>query len=396
VAKRQDNVAITFNFLLSKGLTPAQAAGAVGGLMGESGVHLDPKAKNPTSGATGVGQWLGGRLAALMAKPNPLSLKTQLDHLWEELEGPERGAYKQLKSAKTIDEATDAWVRGFERPSAGEIASSIGTRKQYARNVFNSSKNFQGAAAPSNGATGAVSTAGTAEAPSVANTAPDLASVQLLAQALQPAPQIQSTPPPAPAFSAAPTLPQGYQQAQSSAPVAPKQDIGQLVAAASAIQGQSASTPSAAPASTPASADVASPNTGPMGDAAFGKSHSPLFELIHNGAGGKAFAVKNGKAVDPSVYRSVWAGHANHVHVAAGPNTIVALGKLAQQMGLQIGGNVYFTGKQDTGGHADQSYHYRRGRTKSGKVADEAIDVSGDPRKMNLYAQRVQSLYGLG
>jgi hypothetical protein len=167
------------------------------------------------------------------------------------------------------------------------------------------------------------------------------------------------------------------------------------VAAASAIQGEPASTPGT-PSSSPASADVASPNTGPMGDAAFGKSHSPLFELIHNGAGGKAFAVKNGKAVDPSVYRSVWAGHANHVHVAAGPNTIVALGKLAQQMGLRVGGNVYFTGQQDTGGHAAQSYHYRRGKTKGGKVADEAIDVSGDPRKMNVYAQRVQSLYGLG
>ena len=197
------------------------------------------------------------------------------------------------------------------------------------------------------------------------------------------------------ARTAGPALPQGYQPAQSSGGPQPAPDISQLISAAAAIQGQPASEPSQNGGSSP-SADVGSPNTGPGSEAHFGAAHSPLFELIHNGGGSNAYAVKNGKKVDPSVYSSVWAGHANHVHVAAGPNTVVALGKLAQQMGLKVGSNPYFTGHPETGGHVSNSYHYRTGKTKSGKVAGEAIDVSGDAKTMNLYAKRVESLYGLG
>src|SRR5688572_27520713 len=117
-------------------LTPAQTAGVIGGLKGESGPALSTTAKNPSSGAYGIAQWLGGRKSALFAKGNPASLKTQLRHLGDELEGPERGALQKLRGAKNIDQATEIFVRDFERPSAGEIASSIGARKNMAREFF--------------------------------------------------------------------------------------------------------------------------------------------------------------------------------------------------------------------------------------------------------------------
>jgi hypothetical protein len=129
------------------------------------------------------------------------------------------------------------------------------------------------------------------------------------------------------------------------------------------------------------SPDAASSNTG-HDPSKFGTSHSPLLELIHKG--GPGYAVKNGRKVDGSqFYASVWDGHADHVHVAAGPQTIVQLGRMAQEMGLNVGENPHFGGVAPV--HVKGSYHYR----------GEAIDVSGDPGKMNEYAARVERLYGI-
>lgn len=112
--------------------------------------------------------------------------------------------------------------------------------------------------------------------------------------------------------------------------------------------------------------------------------HSGLFELIHNTGNGPGFAVKNGQKVNGSqFYSQVWEGHKNHVHVAAGPNTVVKLGKLAQEMGLSVGENPHFGTVHRV--HAPDSYHYK----------NEAIDVSGDPKKMNRYARRVEQIFGL-
>jgi hypothetical protein len=112
--------------------------------------------------------------------------------------------------------------------------------------------------------------------------------------------------------------------------------------------------------------------------------HSGLFELIHNTGKGSGFAVKNGQKVNGAqFYSKVWDGHKNHVHVAAGPNTVVKLGKLAQEMGLHVGENPHFGGVNPV--HSAHSYHYK----------NEAIDVSGDPNKMNRYARRVEQIFGL-
>lgn len=110
---------------------------------------------------------------------------------------------------------------------------------------------------------------------------------------------------------------------------------------------------------------------------ASGVSGSKVLELIYND-GGKGYGIKDGQTVDGSqFYSGVWAGHANHVHVAAGPKTVVRLGKLAQGMGLHVGENPAFGGVSPV--HAQNSYHYR----------NEAIDVSGDPNKMAAFARKV-------
>jgi hypothetical protein len=104
---------------------------------------------------------------------------------------------------------------------------------------------------------------------------------------------------------------------------------------------------------------------------------SPLLELFWQGAGG--INAKDGKRV-PQGFVS---GHKDHVHVAAGPKTVVQLGKLAQSMGLNVGENPHF-GKVNPV-HVQNSYHYK----------GEAIDVSGDPARMRAYAHRVAKLYGI-
>lgn len=109
------------------------------------------------------------------------------------------------------------------------------------------------------------------------------------------------------------------------------------------------------------------------------KGRSKLLELFWQGQGG--IDVKNGQKV-PQGFVS---GHTDHVHVAAGPKTVIQLGELAQRMGLTVGENSHFTGHRETSGHAPNSYHYK----------DQAIDVSGDPAAMRAYARRVARLYGI-
>lgn len=130
-----DNTTAVWKFLRGKGFSPAQTAGIIGTMQQESGRGLSTTAKNPSSGAYGIAQWLGGRKSALFARGNPASLDTQLRHLWSELQGPERGALAKVKQAHTIEDATRAWLMGFERPGPNEMV--LGRRVSNARNVFN-------------------------------------------------------------------------------------------------------------------------------------------------------------------------------------------------------------------------------------------------------------------
>ncbi|QJI52488.1 tail tape measure protein [Psychrobacillus phage Perkons] len=81
-----------WNFFKGKGLSDGASAGIMGNLKLESG--LSTTAVNKSSGATGIAQWLGGRLAGLKTYATTLGtswtdLNTQLEWLWKELNGAE-------------------------------------------------------------------------------------------------------------------------------------------------------------------------------------------------------------------------------------------------------------------------------------------------------------------
>jgi hypothetical protein len=141
----QDNARVAFEYYISQGLSPVQAAGIVGNLQGESGQGLNPNAVNRGDGrdgsdSIGIGQWNSTRAQALKdfaaAKGVPWNdLNTQLEFLHQELRGPERGAYDRLMAAKTPEEAGQAML-AFERPKDWNKPGAHPERGQYAARVF--------------------------------------------------------------------------------------------------------------------------------------------------------------------------------------------------------------------------------------------------------------------
>jgi Phage tail lysozyme len=132
-----------WNFFADKGFSSSAIAGVMGNLQQESG--LDPTAVNPTSGAFGIGQWLGGRKTNLKNYAKETggdmnSLETQLNFLWKELNGGEsttksildkNGGLDALKNAST-SKATELFEKAFER-SGGD---AMGKRHDYASNFY--------------------------------------------------------------------------------------------------------------------------------------------------------------------------------------------------------------------------------------------------------------------
>jgi hypothetical protein len=128
-----DNARLAFDYFVSQGLSPVQAAGIVGNLQGESGSGLNTGAINKGDGrdgsdSIGIGQWNGTRAQALKAyaesKGTPWTdLNTQLEFLHQELQGPEKKAYAALQAAQTPEEAARAFL-GYERPKDWNVAGS--------------------------------------------------------------------------------------------------------------------------------------------------------------------------------------------------------------------------------------------------------------------------------
>ena len=77
-------------FISEKGLEAPKAIGIIAAIMGESGPFLNPAAKNSTSGAYGIAQWLGKRRqnlqkVATSLNQNENSFLAQLEFLYREL-----------------------------------------------------------------------------------------------------------------------------------------------------------------------------------------------------------------------------------------------------------------------------------------------------------------------
>lgn len=143
----QDNAQIAFNYFVSQGLSPVQAAGIVGNLQGESGRGLNTGTVNPGDGrdgsdSIGIAQWNSARAQALKdyaaSKGVPhTDLNTQLEFLHQELKGPEKAAYDSLLAAQTPEEATRAML-AFERPKDWNVPGSHANRYQYASKALTS------------------------------------------------------------------------------------------------------------------------------------------------------------------------------------------------------------------------------------------------------------------
>lgn len=103
--------------LRARGFPEHQVRGIAAGIHAESASN--PRAVNPSSGALGIGQWLGPRKRAIIERygPNP-TLDQQLDFLAEELRGRDPGGRKVLAQG---DEAAvlRSYIEDFMRPKKG-------------------------------------------------------------------------------------------------------------------------------------------------------------------------------------------------------------------------------------------------------------------------------------
>jgi len=140
-----DNVEISYNFLVGKGLTTVQAAGIVGNLKLESSPVISPTITNPKSGAYGIAQWLGGRLEGLRNFAaengyNPDSLEGQLEYLWWEISSEdsiEKITYEVLEAiqdSNDIEEIAILWAKLFER--ATDTPETLQLRIAYSASVL--------------------------------------------------------------------------------------------------------------------------------------------------------------------------------------------------------------------------------------------------------------------
>jgi hypothetical protein len=110
--------------LTGLGVHPDVAQGAIN-YMYRNESKLDPTIVNPTSGAFGIGQWLGPRLQALKAKyGDSPTADQQYQHMADELQGPEKATLSRLLNAGSAKEGYDIWGSSYERPGAAALAKA--------------------------------------------------------------------------------------------------------------------------------------------------------------------------------------------------------------------------------------------------------------------------------
>lgn len=132
----RDRGAVAEAYLQQGGFTPAQAKGIVAGLYAETAGTLSPNAKNPTSSATGLAQWLKPRQADFKATMGVdvqhADFGQQLQFVLYELQhgilNAKTGA-RSLNATDAIKRQSDpaaaayAFIHSFEAPGAvGEMA----------------------------------------------------------------------------------------------------------------------------------------------------------------------------------------------------------------------------------------------------------------------------------
>ncbi len=150
-----ENAKIIFQYLVGKGLSAEQAAGILGNMQSES--HFEPRLvqyghansrgeisapgqpssldDTPPPGADsgyGIVQFTPGTKilpAATASGKKPGDLGFQLDFLWEQFQGSEKGAFAALKAATTVQAAAVAFELKYER-HAGAAQPDRATQAQ--------------------------------------------------------------------------------------------------------------------------------------------------------------------------------------------------------------------------------------------------------------------------
>lgn len=123
--------------LTAMGWSKEQAAGIAGSFAQESG--MDPTARNPKSGAYGIGQWLGSRVGDFKAFSGRDLVGSSLDQQlaffnYEVTQGKEKSAGNRLRATRTAEEAARVHSEAYERPGSEEanIARRQALAAQYA------------------------------------------------------------------------------------------------------------------------------------------------------------------------------------------------------------------------------------------------------------------------
>jgi Phage tail lysozyme len=134
--------------LVASGWTPEQAAGIAGSFMQES--HGKADARNATSGAYGLGQWLGSRRKDFEQwSGRPLegsSLDDQIGFFNYETSHKEKAAGDRLRAARTASDAADIHAKYYERPGANEI--NLARREAYANMIAGGQSQVAGTNTP--------------------------------------------------------------------------------------------------------------------------------------------------------------------------------------------------------------------------------------------------------
>lgn len=133
----QENKKKAMEFFQSKGLSAHAAAGIVGNLLQES--KLNTKAVGDSGKALGIAQWHPDRQKGLkeLAKKRGTDiydLNTQLEYVWQELNGNYKNSLEGLLRSRNLDEATTIFMRGYERPN--EKYANLKARIQFGQSVL--------------------------------------------------------------------------------------------------------------------------------------------------------------------------------------------------------------------------------------------------------------------
>jgi len=118
------NEQIIWNYLIDQGFSDEQAAGIMGNFWQEHHFRTD---------GDGLAQWMGGRKKNLYSRPDAHTVIGQLNFMMHELNGGYINVRNRIYNCTTVEQATLAFMRGYERPGIPATEK----RLSYAHIIYN-------------------------------------------------------------------------------------------------------------------------------------------------------------------------------------------------------------------------------------------------------------------